>query len=57
MVLYTLILQFYLKNGQYKKKRYLSKEKKQWKQNSADIMIFVDGKETVFQVKLTLQVE
>ena len=43
---YTLILQFYLKNGQKKKRRlYLSEGKKiEETQNRATMMISVDGK-------------
>ena len=37
------------------KRWYLSEEKKQEKQNNFTIMISVDGKRTVFQVKLKLQ--
>ena len=42
---YTSAFQFYLKNGQKKKRRwYLSEEKTEEKQNSAAIMISVVGK-------------
>ena len=60
MAFYTLDLQFYQKkNGQKEKRRWQpSTEKKtEEKQNSADIMISVDGKKTVFPVKLKLQGE
>ena len=58
MVIYTLVLQFHLKNGQKKKKMIPFWVKKlEEKQNSATIMIFVDGKGTVFPVKLKLQGE
>ena len=41
---YTSAFQFYLKNGQKKKRRwYLSEEKTEEKQNSAAIMISVVG--------------
>ena len=43
------------KIGKRKKRRYLSEEKSEEKQNSAIIMISVDGKETVFSVKLKLK--
>ena len=43
------------KIGKRKKRRYLSEEKSEEKQNSATIMISVDGKETVFSVKLKLK--
>ena len=48
----------YFKNGQKKRRRwYPSVEKKQKRTNSATIMISVDGKETIFPVKLKLQGE
>ena len=59
MVFYTLVLQFYWKKWAKEKRRwYLSKEKN-WKkkQNSATVRISVDGKWTVFSIKLKLQVE
>ena len=57
MVFYTLILQFYLENGQKKKKMMIPfwGMKAGEKQSSATIMISVDGKGTVFPVKLKLQ--
>ena len=50
MTFYTLDLQFRLKKAQKKKRRWrLSKKKKtEEKQSSADIIISVDGKGTVF---------
>ena len=50
MTFYTLDLQFCLKKGQKKKRRWhLSQKKKtEEKQSSADIIISVDGKGTVF---------
>ena len=58
MMLYTLVLQFYLKHEQKKKTRsYLSEQKNRRKTNSATIMISVDGIGTVFPVKLKLQGE
>ena len=58
MVFYTLVLQFYLKNGQKKKEddTFLRK-KREGKQNSASIMISANEKKTVFPVKLKLQRE
>ena len=46
MVFYTLILQFYLKNEQKKKKKYtfLRGKKTEKTQNRATMMISVDGK-------------
>ena len=56
---YTLVLQLYLNNG--KKKReddtFLRKKKTEEKQSIATIMISVDGKGTIFPVKLKLQEE
>ena len=53
-----LFLQFYLKNMQKKKRKWhLSEEKTEEKQNSATTMISVDGKGTVFPMKLKLQGE
>ena len=58
---YALILQFYLKTGHRKKKMIPEqnkiKKKTYKKQNSATIMISVDGKVTVFSMKLNLQGE
>ena len=56
MVFYTLILQFYLKMGKRKKEddTFLRKTAEE-KQNSASIIISVDGKGTVFPGKLKLQ--
>ena len=58
MVFDTLVLQFYLKNGQKKKKMipFLGKQSGE-KQNSATIIISVEGKRTAFPVKLKLQGE
>ena len=56
MVFYTLVLQFYLKNEQKQKRRwYLYEEKNRKKQNSATMIISVDGIGTVFLVKLKLK--
>ena len=60
MAFYTLDLQFYQKKVGKKKKgddTLLREKKTEEKQNSADIMISVDGKRTVFPVKLKLQGE
>ena len=59
MVFYTLVLQFYLNNGQKQKRRwYLPEENKiEKKQNVATIMKSEDGKGTVFSMKLKLQGE
>ena len=56
MRFYTSVLQFYLKNWQKKTENdiFLGK-KKQNKNNSATIMISVDGKGSVFPIKLKLQ--
>ena len=58
MVFYTLILQFYLKMGKKKKEddTFLRKTAEE-KQNSASIIISVDGKGTVFPGKLKFQGE
>ena len=50
-----MVLQFHLKNGQKTKKddTFLSKKLEE-KQNSATIMIFADGKGTVFPVKINM---
>ena len=57
MVFDTLVLQFYLKNGQKKKMiPFLGKQSGE-KQNSATIIISVEGKGTAFPVKLKLQGE
>ena len=56
-MLYTLVLQFYQKekkNGQKKKTITFSGKNSEEKQNSTKIMISVDGKRTVFPVKLIL---
>ena len=48
---YFLVLQFYLKNGQKKKRKWhLSSEKAEEKKNSA--ITTIDGKGTVFPMKL-----
>ena len=58
MLLYTLVLQFILKMGKRKEEDdILLWKKKQKRTNSATIMISVDGKETIFPVKLKLQGE
>ena len=58
MLLYTLVLQFILKMGKRKEEDdTLLWKKKQKRTNSATIMISVDGKETIFPVKLKLQGE
>ena len=45
---YTLVLQFYFKNGQKKKRRwYLFEKKTEEKQNIPTIMISLDGKGAV----------
>ena len=58
MMFHFLVLQFYFKNGQNKKENdtFLKKEAKE-KENSATTMISVDGKGTVFPMKLELQGE
>ena len=52
MVFYKLVIQFYQKTGQKKKRRwYLSQqEKPEEKKNMATIMISVNEKRTVFSV-------
>ena len=59
MVFYTLALQLYLKNGQKLKKKMITflRKKTEKKQNRSTIMISVDGKGTVFPVKLKLHGE
>ena len=59
MAFYTLDLQFYQKKRAKRKKEMTPfyGKKTEEKQNSADIMISVDGKRTVFPVKLKLQGE
>ena len=58
MMFHFLVLQFYLKNGQKKKEDdTFLKQKAEEKQNSATTMVSVDGKGTVFSVKLKLQGE
>ena len=53
-----MVLQFYLKNGEKKKRPgYLSEEKNIKKKNRATILVSVDGKGTVFPVKLKIQAE
>ena len=56
MVFYTLVLQFYLKKGKNKKRRwyFLRKKTEEEKQCYHD-MISVDRKARVFPVKLKLQ--
>ena len=56
---YTLVLQFYLKNGQKeKRRRYFSEEKKtREKQNIATTMKSVYEKGTVFLMKLKFKGE
>ena len=53
----ALVLQFYKKNKQKKKIDTSLGKKTEQKQNSATIMISVDGKGIVFSVKLKLQGE
>ena len=60
MVFYTLVLQFSSKNGQKKKKKddtFLRKKNRTKILSIATIMISVDGKGTVFPMKLKLQGE
>ena len=57
MVFYTLVLQFYQKNEQKEKRRWYLSEEKNRKKIRSIIMISVDGKGTVFPVKLKLQGE
>ena len=54
MVFYTLVLQFFLKNGQKKKENDTFLRKKNRRKT---IIISVDGKVTVFPMKLKLQRE
>ena len=56
-MLYTFVLQFYLENWQKKKMITFWEKKTEQKQNSATRMIYVDGKEKDFPVKLKLQGE
>ena len=49
MVFYTLFLQFHLKKST---KKIILRKKTEEKQNSATIMLSVDGKGTVFPMKL-----
>ena len=53
---FTLVLEFYLKNDEKKEEddTFLRKKAEE-KQNSANVMLSVDGKGTVFPVKLKLQ--
>ena len=55
MVFYTLFLQFYWKMGKKKKTIPFWRTKTEEKQNSATIIISVDGKETASPVKLKLR--
>ena len=55
MLFYTLVLQYYLKNGQRKEDDTYLWKKADEKQSSATTMILVDGKGTFFPVKLKLQ--
>ena len=59
MVLYTLVLQLYLKSGQKLKKKMITflRKKPEEKQNRSTIMISLDGNGTVFPVKLKLHGE
>ena len=57
MIFHFLVLQVYLKNGQNKKNDTFLRKKAEEKQNSATTMISVDGKGTVFPMKLKLQGE
>ena len=53
-----MVLLVLLKNGQKQKRKwYLSEKKTEDKQNSAAMIIPVDGIQTVFPVKLKLQRE
>ena len=55
MMFHFLVLQFYLKNRQKKKENdTFLKKKAEEKQNRATTMISVDGKGTVFPLKLKL---
>ena len=44
MIFYTFLLHFYLKKGKRKKDDTFVRKKTEEKQNSAAIMIYVDGK-------------
>ena len=55
-MLYTLVIQFYLKRKRKKDDTFYRK-KTDKKQNSGTTIISVDGKGTVFLVKLKLQWE
>ena len=55
MLFYTLVLQYYVKNGQRKEDDTYLWKKADEKQSSATTMILVDGKGTFFPVKLKLQ--
>ena len=63
MVFYTFVLQIHLKYEKNKKQKkeeehnFLSKKKTEEKENSATIRISVDGKRTVFIVRIKLQGE
>ena len=57
MAFYTLVLQFCLRNGQKKKEDDTFLIKTEEKRNIANIMKSVDGKGTVFTMKLKLQEE
>ena len=57
MIFHFLVLQVSLKNGQNKKNDTFLRKKAEEKQNSATTMISVDGKGTVFPMKLKLQGE
>ena len=52
-----MVLQFYLKNGEKKKRPGYLSEEKNIKKNRATILVSVDGKGTVFPVKLKIQGE
>ena len=55
MKFYPLVLKFYGKNKQKKKEDDTCGKKTEEKQNSATIMISVDQKGKVFQIKLKLK--
>ena len=60
MVFSALVLQFLSKKNSKRKKKddtFLKKKNRKEKQNRVTIMISVDGKRTVFLVKLKLQGE
>ena len=58
MVFHFLIVQFYLKNRQKKKRKWhISDKKKEERQTNATTLISVDGKGTVFPMKFKLQAE